>query len=223
MAKRGRRRGGLLALRMRVAPALLVLMLPAAFPDRAFAATPPGEPAAATPATAAAAAPAAEAPAANDAYTPPPVQYDPSVLPEPVRALRERLIAAARAGDLEALAPLIAANPVAPIFTFGDQGDPIETLRGLSGDPEGREILAILLEVLESGFVRAEAGTPEELYIWPYFYMYPVEGLTGPQMVELFTLITAGDFAAMRDFGAYIFYRVGIGADGTWHFFVAGD
>jgi hypothetical protein len=27
----------------------------------------------------------------------------------------------------------------------------------------------------------------------------------------------------MLAFGVYSFYRVGIGPDGTWHFFVAGD
>jgi hypothetical protein len=38
----------------------------------------------------------------------------------------------------------------------------------------------------------------------------------------LFRIITGNDYKEMQDFGAYIFYRLGIGPDGTWHFFVAG-
>jgi len=155
--------------------------------------------------------------------SPPVVQYDAAVLPEPVRSLREALIAAARTGEVEALRPIIAANPAEPVFTFGVPGDPVETLKGLAGDEGGREILAILIEVLEAGFVHVDAGTPEEMYVWPYFFHHPVEGLSGPQLVELFELVTAGDYAQMREIGAYLFYRIGIGPDGSWHFFVAGD
>ncbi|HSG94829.1 MAG TPA: hypothetical protein VLA28_04880, partial [Afifellaceae bacterium] len=96
-------------------------------------------------------------------------------------------------------------------------------LKSLSGDPEGREILAILLEVLESGFVLADPDTTEAMYLWPYFTRYPLENLTPEQMVEMFTLLTAGDYQDMLSYGAYIFFRVGISPDGTWHFFVAGD
>lgn len=163
--------------------------------------------------------PPAEGEAAN-----PVVEYDPSALPTPVRRLREQLIAAARSGDIEQLRPILDANPAAPTFTFGDDaGSPLDQLRAQSGDPEGREILAILLEVLESGYVHVDIGTDQEMYIWPYFARYPVDGLTGPQMVELFRLVTAGDYEDIQSFGAYIFYRVGITPDGTWQYFVAGD
>ena len=43
------------------------------------------------------------------------------------------------------------------------------------------------------------------------------------QRVELFKIVTAGDFDDMKQFGAYIFYRVGITPAGQWTFFVAGD
>ncbi len=47
--------------------------------------------------------------------------------------------------------------------------------------------------------------------------------LTPEQKVELFKIVTGADYKDMVDFGAYNFYRLGIGADGTWHFFVTGD
>jgi hypothetical protein len=153
----------------------------------------------------------------------PEIQYDPATLPTPVRRLREQLIEAARTGDVEKLRPILEANPFEPVFSFGDPADPIAFLREQSGDGEGRETLAILQEVLEAGFVHVDAGTDEEMYVWPWFARYPVEGLSGPQMVELFHLITAGDYEDMLAFGAYIFYRVGITPDGSWAYFVAGD
>ncbi len=147
----------------------------------------------------------------------------PDQLPAPVRKTWQALIDAARSGDINALKPLIDAQPQPPTFAFGDIEDPIAHLKSLSGDPEGREVLAILLEVLEIGFVRVDAGTDEEMYLWPYFADVPLERLTPEQVVEMFTILTAGDYQDMLSYGAYIFFRVGISPDGTWHFFVAGD
>jgi hypothetical protein len=121
------------------------------------------------------------------------------------------------------LRALMKAQPEPPSVSIGDPGDPIDYLKALSSDAEGREILAILLEVLESGFVRSQPGTPDELYVWPYFAEYPLDALTPPQLVELFTLLTAADYEDMRSYGSYTFFRVGIAPDGRWLFFLAGD
>ena len=86
-----------------------------------------------------------------------------------------------------------------------------------------QEILAILEEVLSAGYVHVDAGTPQELYVWPYFFALPLDKLDAKQRVELFKIVTAGDFDDMKQFGAYIFYRVGITPAGQWTFFVAGD
>lgn len=153
----------------------------------------------------------------------PEVEYDPAKLPTPVRRLREQIIEAAASGDPEKLRPIFEANGEPPALSFNESDDPVETLRALSGDPEGREILAILIEVLEAGYVHVDAGTPDEMYVWPYFARYPVEALTPPQLVELFKLVFSGDYEDMKTYGAYISYRVGIGPDGTWRFFLVGD
>jgi hypothetical protein len=153
----------------------------------------------------------------------PVVEYDPEKLPAPVRRLREQIIEAAASGDLQKLRPIFEANGEPPVLSFNESEDPVETLRSLSGDPEGREILAILIEVLEAGYVHADAGTPDEMYVWPYFARYPVDALTPPQLVELFKLVFSGDYEDMKTYGAYISYRVGIGPDGTWRFFLVGD
>ena len=155
----------------------------------------------------------------------PVIEYDASKLPEPVRRLREKLLQAARTGDINQLKPIIDANKAPPnLGADADQDkDPIAFLKSLSGDPEGREILAILSEVLDAGYVHVDIGTPQEAYIWPYFARYPIDTLTPPQMVELFRILTSSDYDEMKSFGAYMFYRVGIAPDGTWTYFEAGD
>lgn len=153
----------------------------------------------------------------------PVVSYGEEGLPKPVQRIRAQMLDAARSGDIEKLRPVLEANEVPPTLAFETIDDPISYLKDSSGDPDGREILAILTEVLEAGWVHVDVGTAQEMYIWPYFYRYPLETLDGPQMVELFKLVTAADFDEMKSYGAYIFYRVGIGPDGTWHYFVAGD
>jgi len=170
------------------------------------------------------------APAPDTTETPPAtneeipvVEYDVSKLPPPVKRLREQIIEAAATGDIEKLKPIFEANGEPPQLAFDDTGDPITYLKSLSGDPEGREILAILIEVLDAGYVHANAGTPDEMYVWPYFAQYPVDKLTPPQLVELFKLIYAGDYEDMKQDGTYLFYRVGITPTGVWKYFMAGD
>jgi hypothetical protein len=157
-------------------------------------------------------------------YQPPEIQRDLSTLPFPVRRMRELLIEAAKSGMIERLRPYIGSEPDVTQLSFGEMdGDPIEFLKSLSGDDEGFEILAILQEVLETGFVHIDVGTENEMYVWPYFYRVSLDDLTAQQRVELYHLLTHGDFEDMKAFGAYIFYRVGITPQGRWRFFVAGD
>ena len=154
----------------------------------------------------------------------PEVVYDVERLPPDVKRMRELLIEAAKSGDIERLRPLLGPDNGATQFSLGAvDGDPIAFLKGLSGDDEGREILAIMEEVLSAGHVHLDAGTPEELYVWPYFFAIPLDRLDARQHVELFKIVTAGDFEEMKNFGSYIFYRLGITPEGRWAFFVAGE
>lgn len=152
------------------------------------------------------------------------VIYDIDKAPKPVRRMRELIVEAAASGDIERLRPLLGKGPTQTQVSVVDgSDDPVTTLKGLSGDSEGIEILAILLDVLATGFVKVDAGTPNEMYVWPYFTEKSLENLSPPEKVELLRIVTAGDFADMQEFGGYNFYRVGIAPDGQWKFFVAGD
>ena len=153
----------------------------------------------------------------------PTVLRDETTLPAAVRETRAQIMAAAKSGDIRKLKSLIEAGDQPTQLTFDElDTDPIDFLLAASGDAEGHEMLAILLEVLEAGFVRVE-DEDGVLYVWPYFAAYPIEKLDAKMKVELFRLLTGGDYDEMREFGAYVFYHIGIGEDGQWRFFLSGD
>ena len=153
----------------------------------------------------------------------PEIITDLSRLPAPVALMRERILAAAQSGRLDRLVAVMRANDLMPIFSLNDDKDPIAYWKANYPDSEGIEILATVSEILEEGFVHVDAGTPQEIFLWPYFARMPLKELTPEQKVELFKIVTGADYRDMLDFGAYNFYRLGIGSDGTWHFFVTGD
>ena len=147
--------------------------------------------------------------------------HDAALLPEPVRRMRELIAEAAASGDIERLRPLTT-GPRQTIIN-GEISDPIDAMRSYSGDPEGLEILAILLDILSTGTARMDAGTEEEVYVWPYFAGRPLASLTPPERVELLRIVTAGDLMGMEESGNYNFYRLAITPDGEWKSFTGGD
>jgi hypothetical protein len=153
----------------------------------------------------------------------PAIITDLSRLPDAVARTRERILAAARSGDLGKLVAVMQANEPMPVFSFSEDKNPIAFWKATYPDSDGIEVLSILLTILDTGFVHVDQGTPQEIYLWPYFARLPLKGLTPEQRVELFRIVTGADYKDMIDFGAYSFYRLGIAPDGTWHFFVNGD
>jgi hypothetical protein len=164
-----------------------------------------------------------ERPTGTQGAAPAEIVRDLSRLPPRAARTRERILEAARTGDIDKLLIVMQSNETLPVFSFGNEKDPIAFWKATYPDSEGLEILAILIQVLQTGFVHVHQGTPQEMYVWPYFAHVPLQRLTPEQKVELFRIVTGSDYKKMKEFGAYIFYRVGIAPDGTWHFFVAGD
>ncbi|MDH7806139.1 MULTISPECIES: hypothetical protein [unclassified Rhizobium] len=151
------------------------------------------------------------------------IEHDISKAPEAVRKLRQQIIDAASSGDIEKLRPFIAASDKQFRIDGNDSDDPIAALKSYSGDPDGLEVLAIIIDLLSTGYAHVDAGTPDEAYVFPYFAGKPLNTLTAPEKVELLRIITAGDLADMQEYGNYSFYRIGISPDGKWKFFTAGD
>lgn len=170
--------------------------------------------------------------AATQFVTPAPTMADPaeaeirtdlSKLPEPVRKMHSAILEAACSGDIEMLRPILEMNELRPTVSFGGADDPIRYWKKTSGDSEGRQILAILVEILEMPYVHINAGKAVEMFVWPYLAEVSLAELAPPQLVDLYRLVTPEQAKTMKDFGGYIHYRLGIGPDGTWHYFVAGD
>jgi hypothetical protein len=154
----------------------------------------------------------------------PEITYVLSKLPPAVREMHDKIVEACKTGDVEKLRPLIGSGTDQTQLSLTEiEGDPIKFLHDLSGDTDGQEILAILEMLLETGYVHINVGKPDEAYVWPYFYAMPLSRLDARQRVELFKIVTAGDYEDMKTFDAYVFYRVGITPQGRWAFFVAGD
>ncbi|CUX09663.1 hypothetical protein [Agrobacterium genomosp. 13] len=151
------------------------------------------------------------------------IEHDISKAPEAVRKLRQEIMDAAASGDIEKLRPFIAAGQKEFRIDGNDGEDPIAALKSYSGDPDGLEVLAIIIDLLSTGYAHVDAGTPDEAYVFPYFAGKPLNTLTAPEKVELLRIITAGDLADMQEYGNYSFYRIGISPDGKWKFFTAGD
>ncbi|SIQ51074.1 hypothetical protein SAMN05880561_103287 [Rhizobium sp. RU33A] len=152
------------------------------------------------------------------------VIYDIEKAPEPVRRMRELIIEAAKTGDISKLKPLMNPGPDQTVVPLqAPDQDPIEALKAISGDSDGVEILAILLDIFSTGFVQLDKGTADEAYVWPYFVGKSLGLLTPQEKVELLRIVTAGDVAEMQEYGNYNFFRIGITPDGRWKFLSVGD
>lgn len=160
-----------------------------------------------------------KAAAANSA---PEILRDVSTLPAPVARMRTAILGSAMRGSIEEMRVAVDMNEIPPMIAAEKAGDPVAYWRKISGDGEGREILAVMIQLFRTGFVRKTSPQGGEMYIWPYFAEMPLDKLTPAQEVELLTLVPAARAKEMRAKGKYDHYRIGIGQNGVWHFFMAG-
>lgn len=148
------------------------------------------------------------------------VLRDVAALPPQVARMRGAILQAAMSGNVEALRVPIDMNELPPMLAKEKVGDPMEHWRKVSGDGEGREVMAALVQLFRTGFARKDGGTDRETYVWPYFAEMPLDKLTPAQEVEILTLVPPARLKAMREKGKYDWYRLTIASDGTWHSFM---
>ncbi len=145
---------------------------------------------------------------------------DVSKLPAEVQRMRQAILQAVTSGDIEKLRLPIDMNELPPMFAKARSGDPIAYLKSVSADGNGREMLAILYNVLTTGYAIRNAGTKDEMIVWPYHAAIPLNGLSPSQEVEIYRFLPPARVKEMAAGGKYSFYSVGIGRDGVWHFFM---
>jgi len=147
------------------------------------------------------------------------VLYDPNVLPDPIKNTLQGIVVAAQSGNIDEMLPVLQENELPPMLAATAVSDPIAYWRKASADGEGRDILAAMLNVFSSGFVRTGDGK-DAVYVWPYFAEMDLSKLTPEQEVELFRIVPAPQALEMKKSGKYTYYRAGIGGDGVWHYFL---
>jgi hypothetical protein len=143
-------------------------------------------------------------------------------LPAAVREMCEAIISAVHSGRIEDLRVAYEMNELKPAIADEPVADPVAYWRQVSGDGEGREILAALAEILDAGYAILPLGPDLEnnkIYVWPYFAEIPLDRLSPGQEVELLRLVPPAVAKEMKVKGKYTHWRLAIGADGVWHSF----
>ncbi len=120
----------------------------------------------------------------------PKVLYDFNALPDPVKRMLEQIAAAAESGEIENMRPVFELNELKPMVAAAYVDDPIAFWKKDSADGTGRDVLAAMLNVMPSGFVRVGQGQ-DEMYVWPYFAETDLAKLTPAQEVELYRIVAA--------------------------------
>ncbi|AHB48134.1 hypothetical protein W911_06640 [Hyphomicrobium nitrativorans NL23] len=144
-------------------------------------------------------------------------------LPESVIEMREDILAAIHAGalaDLDKAARWSEARSGRPVdFGAGPDADHVGHWKRLSRDGAGLEVLAIAANLLALPPARLAIGKDPEntfVYVWPYLAEVPGNTLTSTETVDLLRLVPAETAEAIRKGGKWPWWRIAIGADGTW-------
>jgi hypothetical protein len=163
---------------------------------------------------------------------PPEISRDLENLPPNVRRMRGLILEAVRTGDGTALRKPIEWNEVPPSFGKGAPkgakgpamaDELLKFFRERSGDGFGRETMGQLVNVLAVGHARINAGQPQEMFVWPYFAVLDPRLLTPEQEVDVFRVMGVAQLREWREKGRFPYWRIGIGPDGTWHYFLGGE
>ncbi len=147
-------------------------------------------------------------------------------LPSHVADLRDVLLTAARSGDIEELKSAFDVSGSVPDMGISPRSDPIKVLKDRSEDPQGRDTLAAIIQILEMPPVALPLGNDIEnnlIYVWPYLAERPLDKLTPSEQVDLYRLVTPAMAAEMREKKRWLWWRLVIAADGTWTVFKKGS
>ncbi|MDX2257287.1 MAG: hypothetical protein NW205_00065 [Hyphomicrobiaceae bacterium] len=146
-------------------------------------------------------------------------------LPPAVADMRDLILSAVRSGRLDDLAAAIEWNELPPDFGLAKDANPFVAWRALSRDGDGAEVLAWLGILLAGPPASLPIGPDHEnnaVYVWPHVSELNPATLTPAQKVGLFATVPGEVAAEFLKSGRWTWYRLAIGADGTWHVFSRG-
>lgn len=147
-------------------------------------------------------------------------------LPQHVADMRDAIFAAARSGNIDELKSVFDMSGSPPDLGIGGGNDPVRALKAESGDGQGREILAALVDALSLPPAALPLGTDIEnnlIYVWPYLAERSLDSLTPAEEVDLLRLVAPAKASEMRQKHRWMWWRLVIAADGTWLAFKRAD
>ncbi len=159
---------------------------------------------------------------AQPAKPPPQLAAQDKPLPGPVEEMRQAILSAALSGRIEELRVPLDWNEMKPDVTPDVKQDPIAFWKKISGDGEGREVLAALANMLQMRPAAVPLGKDPEnnlIYVWPYLAEAKLDALSPSEEVDLLRLVSPEAAKSMREKKKWTWWRLTIGADGTWHSF----
>lgn len=144
-------------------------------------------------------------------------------LPPRVVALRAKILEACALRDIEALAVPIQWSETPPVFARGPDrprgfSEIVGWLKRRAFDREGRETVAILEAVFAAPHVKIVRGAFLS-YGWPALAW--IAPANDDEALERWRFVRFADLGQADAKGQPLLHRAVIGADGTWHSFLA--
>ncbi len=147
------------------------------------------------------------------------IHYSIKDLPPFVKKMHQKIYRAARSGDLEMMRTILETNELLPLIGDKLVRKPVDYWIEKSVGSDGLSIFAAMSKILEAGYIRRKGRDGAALYIWPYFAEVDLKKLEDHQKVQLYRTVPIQNITKMLKSGKYSSYSLGIGEDGTWHFF----
>jgi hypothetical protein len=144
-------------------------------------------------------------------------------LPAATRQTRLAILAAARAGDWDALERLVPDERFS--YTFDDDQDPAQAVaywRDLAEDGHV-PVLDILTMLLDMPYSTLEMDDGRTRYAWPAQFDIAPSDWTEADVEQLRAIADDDAIEMWRQAGGYLGWRAAIDSTGHWMFFIAGD
>jgi hypothetical protein len=156
---------------------------------------------------------AAPLPTENPAGTELPAQAG---LPEAVEARRQAIYQAAISRDYDRLA-----SEASEEFNYSFGGEYEGGFAGYLRLAEENERLSAF-DIIPT-ILRLPYAEKDGLYTWPSVFTIEPSKWTEEDIALMRTFLSEEQIEDFREFGGYIYYRMGIDSTGNWKFYLAGD
>lgn len=143
-------------------------------------------------------------------------------LPPNVADMIDVMLIATRSGNIEDLRLALEMSGSAVDLGIPHAADPITALKSASVDGQGYEALAALANLLNVAPATLPLGKDIEnniIYVWPYLAERPLDKLSPAEAVDLYRLAPREKVAEMLEKKRWLWWRLAIGADGSWLLF----